>query len=83
LRTWDPAQLISLDSRMPLLSKLKKELSQPVWTKSGRLRMMVDKTPEGTTSPNLGDVCMMAYWPVPSDTHLLATSFSAPIMVHG
>lgn len=82
--TWEPGQLISLSSKhLPneLLLKLKKELSQPVWTQSGRLRMMVDKTPEGTTSPNMGDVVMMAFWPIPADLGLLATSFAGPIIV--
>lgn len=80
-QTFDPAQLISISSRIPLLQKLKKELSQPVWTQSGRLRMMVDKTPEGTLSPNLADVTMMAFWPMPSDLGLLATMFARPIII--
>lgn len=59
----DPSDLISLPSDLPLLRQLQKELSQPVFKKSKRLRLMVDKQPNGTRSPNLGDAIMMAYWP--------------------
>ena len=71
-RTWravtqgekfDPDQLISLSSNLPMIRQLQKELSQPTMTKSSRLRLMVNKTPDGTRSPNLGDMCMMLFWP--------------------
>lgn len=83
MRVFDQSQYVSLSSTLPLLQKLKKELTQPVWTQSGRLRMMVDKTPEGTLSPNLADAVMMAYWPIPSDRGLLATSFAMPMAIPG
>lgn len=63
---FDVSDLISLPSTLPLLRKIEKELSQPVFTKSARLKLMVDKTPEGTKSPNNGDSIMMAFWPVKS-----------------
>lgn len=63
--------LISLPSTLPLLRKIEKELSQPVFVKSGRLKLMVDKTPEGTKSPNCGDAIMMAFWPVKSKGSLV------------
>jgi hypothetical protein len=28
--------------------------------------MVIDKTPEGTKSPNLADAVMMDYWPIAS-----------------
>lgn len=71
-RTWraitegaefDPGELISLPSDLPNLRQLQKELSQPTMGQSGRLRLLVNKTPNGTKSPNLGDAVMMAFWP--------------------
>jgi hypothetical protein len=29
-----------------------------------KMRLMIDKQPEGTRSPNLADAVVMAYWPV-------------------
>jgi hypothetical protein len=29
------------------------------------MKLVVDKTPPGTKSPNIGDAVMMAYWPMP------------------
>jgi len=31
---------------------------------SSRMRIVIDKQPEGTRSPNLADAIVMAYWPV-------------------
>lgn len=59
-------QLISISTKdIPptLRAKLAKELSQPVMTKNTKLKLLVDKQPEGTPSPNLGDAVMMCYWP--------------------
>ncbi len=62
--TWSAEDLISLPSDLPLLRQIEKELSQPTIGQSGRLKLIVNKTPEGTRSPNLGDGIMMAYWPI-------------------
>jgi len=56
--------LISLPSDLPLLRTLQKELSQPTASKGTRMRLVIDKQPEGTRSPNLADAVVMAYWPV-------------------
>lgn len=60
---YDLDSLISLDSRMPLVHQLAKELSQAVTAWTTRLKMVVDKTPEGTKSPNLADAVVMCYFP--------------------
>ena len=31
-----------------------------------RMKLVIDKQPEGTKSPNLADAVAMAYWPVDS-----------------
>jgi len=65
---YPPDMLISLDSNLPLLQTIKKELSQATMTNTGAsLKLVIDKAPEGTKSPNLADAIAMAYWPVPAD----------------
>lgn len=59
--------LISLDSSMPLLEQLKKELAQPTRGQSSRLKMLVDKKPPGTKSPNLADSGVQAFFPLEHD----------------
>jgi len=54
-------ELISLDSTMPKLHKLVNELSQPTRKYDGVGRLMVEKKPDGTKSPNLADSVVMAY----------------------
>jgi phage terminase large subunit len=62
---YDPALLISLPSTLAGLQKLRKELSQATRGKTGALKMLVNKTPEGTRSPNMADAVVMAFWPLP------------------
>ena len=63
--TWKPDQLISLPSSLPLLRSLQKELSQATASSSTKsMKLVIDKTPEGTRSPNLADAVVMAFWPV-------------------
>lgn len=62
-------ELISLDSSMPLLYSLQNELAQPTRGMSGRLKMIVDKKPDGTKSPNLADSGVQAYFPIPGDMY--------------
>ena len=61
--TYDPSELISLDSTIPLIHEISIQLSQAVYKYSMNGKTMVDKTPEGTTSPNLADGVIMAYCP--------------------
>jgi len=60
----DPDTMISLPSNMPGLATLRKELSQATRGRTGALKMIVNKTPEGTRSPNKADALVMAFWPV-------------------
>jgi phage terminase large subunit len=61
---FDQDELISLPSDLSQLRTLQKELSQPTASKGTRMRLIIDKQPEGTRSPNLADAVVMAYWPV-------------------
>lgn len=60
--------LISLNSATispVMLTRLIDELSQATHSLSpGRLKLMVNKSPKGTKSPNVADSVMMNYWPV-------------------
>jgi phage terminase large subunit len=63
--TYKVEELISFDSRIPLIRKLQKELSQPTMGQSSKLKLLVNKQPDGSKSPNLADSVVMCYWPVP------------------
>jgi hypothetical protein len=58
------SEMISISSDIVKLRQLMRELSQPVIKKSGDLRILVDKKPEGAKSPNLADAIMMCYFPL-------------------
>lgn len=60
---YDPEDLISLPSTLPALAQIVTELSQPTYGQSGRLRLLINKKPDGAKSPNYGDAVMMCYWP--------------------
>lgn len=65
-------ELISISSKLKHLHQLIKELAQVTKKQSsGNMKLVVEKTPEGTRSPNLADATMMAYWPIPVDTYTL------------
>lgn len=57
-------ELISLDSRMPLLDQVCKELAQPTRGESTTLKMLINKKPIGTKSPNLADAGVQMFFPV-------------------
>lgn len=71
-RTWravihgdefNPDDLISFDKEAigPLLPRLLTELSQPTYQKNSIGKIVVDKVPDGTKSPNLGDSIMILF----------------------
>lgn len=64
-RQYDPGELISIPSTLPCLPQLEQELAQVTQSQSTKtLKMLINKAPEGTMSPNLADAVMMAYWPM-------------------
>lgn len=77
MEIYNPEELISFDGNMPLLLQLLKELAQPARAKSTDLRTIIDKKPDGMKSPDAGDACVMAFFPVP-DTggHAIIGSYS-------
>jgi hypothetical protein len=61
---FDPNDLISIDGTIPVIRQIEKELSQPTAGQSTKMKLLVNKAPDGTRSPNLGDAIMMAYFPI-------------------
>lgn len=57
---YDPDKIISLSKANPELHELISELSQPIKRLSNTGKMMVEKTPDGMTSPNRADAVMMS-----------------------
>jgi phage terminase large subunit len=63
---WKPEDLISINSRTiepRMLIKLKQELSQPTIGQSKHLKLLVNKKPDGTRSPNLADSIVQCFFP--------------------
>ena len=54
-------EIISIPSALPLRQKLVLELSQPTFSISAAGKILVDKAPDGTRSPNLADALMIRY----------------------
>lgn len=59
----DPDAIISISSRIPALTRLTLELSQPTYSENGAGKLLINKKPEGAKSPNLADSVMIAFAP--------------------
>lgn len=62
-KPYDPDMLIVIDGTLPRLAQVLIELSQPTYSQNNAGKILIDKQPEGTPSPNLGDSVMMVYAP--------------------
>ncbi len=78
----DADELISLPSNLPVLRSLMKELCQAVAGQSSAMKMIVDKAPEGTKSPNLADALVMAFFPW-REWREITAALSAPRILEG
>lgn len=61
---YDPEEIISIPTNLPNLSKLQLELVQPTYSIQPSGKIMIDKAPANTRSPNLADSVMMCFAPV-------------------
>ena len=59
----EPDSIISISSAIPELLKLTNELSQPTYKTNDAGKIVVNKAPSGTKSPNMYDAVMMVYSP--------------------
>ena len=66
-REYDPDMLISISENIPakIRTQFCDELNQPEQKLSGTGKVLVDKQPSGTKSPNIGDPAVMAMFPLP------------------
>ena len=60
---YDAESMISLDPRIPELSRLLAELSQATVSETATGKLQIDKIGDGERSPNLADAVVMAYAP--------------------
>lgn len=65
-KDFDPSEIISISSKCEALLKIQSELSQPTYKKSARGKIMINKAPDGTKSPNIADSINMLYAPMKS-----------------
>ncbi|WP_419058384.1 TerL protein [Kluyvera georgiana] len=63
-KPYNPDEIISLSSSIACLDKLITELSQPTFSINGVGKMVIDKQPDGTKSPNNADSVMINYAPM-------------------
>jgi phage terminase large subunit len=56
-----PDELISISSSAPSYQQLCMELSQPTYSVNALGKILIDKAPDGTKSPNLADAAMMQF----------------------
>lgn len=74
---YEADEIISIDGDLAKkLPGLLMELSQPTYKINGTGKIVVDKAPDGTKSPNMGDGVMIAYAPVQSYTKRFAAMAS-------
>lgn len=59
----DPDQLISISSAIPGIPKLLAELSQATYSQNGAGKLLINKKPDGSKSPNKADAVVIAYAP--------------------
>lgn len=59
----DPDAIISIPKNMPFFHQLEAELSQPTYSTNGAGKIIINKKPNGTKSPNLFDACVIAFSP--------------------
>lgn len=64
----NPDNIISINSKLPLLNKLTSELSQPTYSLNNAGKILVDKKPDGVKSPNLADALMICFAQAEYDT---------------
>jgi len=69
----DPDLIIAIDSEMENLHTLKRELSQATSKLStATMKVVVNKSPDGTKSPNVADAAVMSLFTTKTDTYTIA-----------
>ena len=63
-KPFHPDEIISISSKMRLREQLISELSQVTYAENGVGKILINKTPDGTKSPNLADAVMIRFAPM-------------------
>jgi hypothetical protein len=59
----DPDEIITLPQDAPWVYELTHELGQPTFSRNGAGKILVDKKPNGSRSPNMADAVVIAFAP--------------------
>jgi len=59
---FDENKIISISSSCPNYLKLISELSQPTYSQNSNGKILIDKKPDGSKSPNIADALMMCFF---------------------
>lgn len=62
-KEFDPDEIISISSKCKDYMKLVAELSQPTFSQNSVGKILIDKKPDGSRSPNLADAAMIRFAP--------------------
>lgn len=72
---YDPDEIISIPVDLSARTQLQMELSQPTYSINTAGKIIVDKAPDGSRSPNHADAVMIAFAPIPLNTKTIAALF--------
>lgn len=71
-----PDECISISSKISHLSLLTTELSQPTGSRPRAGKLVIDKQPPGTVSPNLADALVIRFAPMPMPLNITPVALS-------
>jgi phage terminase large subunit len=60
----DPDEIFSINPALPELDELLSELTQVRYSRNGAGKIVIEKTPDGFTSPDQADAVLMAFAPM-------------------
>jgi phage terminase large subunit len=72
-------EIICIDPKIPELSRLLAELSQPTMSENSAGKLLIDKLGDGERSPNLADAVVMAFAPADVKTCFFSAGVSEAI----
>ena len=61
---FDQDELISISSDLPNINQVELQVCQPIFKENGAGKLIIDKKPNNSSSPNMFDAIMMCYHPV-------------------
>ncbi len=74
----DPDEIFSLHPALPELNELLSELTQILYSRNGAGKIVIEKTPEGFTSPDRADAVCMCFAPLEASLDVWERLGAAP-----